>query len=387
MSEASTLETPNTLMTTEHTLPGAPPMELRGSSVFDDPSLHYVRVEKAGDEPPAVPGIVDVAVLDMHHGFPNLGHFSIVDTLLGMGRDERALMGPGAPEFRVVSFDVRGGLAVPASAARYTVVVGTGGPGDIDPRRNDGIAEFSQGVAEDPSWEAPLFRFFDGAHRNENLALLAICHSFGLLCRWSGMAEPVLRGPEKGGKSHGPVSNVLTEEARTHPWFSGYFEASHDAVVEVLDSRLFDLVPTGSRAARVLAHESNGMPGSPGEALTMMEVARDLDGRHPRMWGVNHHPEIGDRGLQRLRLDRLSAHGGVSAAWIEERREALAAWNHSAHTVRGLQTTTEHPFERPLRLHVRRALTAAMRTPTQARRSLPDDPLSITRPGDNATPL
>jgi hypothetical protein len=277
MSEASTLETPNTLMTTEHTLPGAPPMELRGSSVFDDPSLHYVRVEKAGDEPPVVPGIVDVAVLDMHHGFPNLGHFSIVDTLLGMGRDERALIGPGAPEFRVVSFDVRGGLAVPASAERYTVVVGTGGPGDIDPRRNDGIAEFSQGVAEDPSWEAPLFRFFDEAQRNENLALLAICHSFGLLCRWSGMAEPVLRGPEKGGKSHGPVSNVLTEEARTHPG-SPATEACRRRR-EVLDG----LRPAHLGAARVLAHESNGKPEARRSPHDDGDRPRP-DGLHPRMW-------------------------------------------------------------------------------------------------------
>ena len=45
--------------------------------VFD-----YVRVEKAEDLPAADPRTVDVAVLDMNHGWPNLGHDSLVHAVM-----------------------------------------------------------------------------------------------------------------------------------------------------------------------------------------------------------------------------------------------------------------------------------------------------------------
>ena len=36
------------------------------------------RVERAGDLPPAELDVIDVALLDMHHGWPNLGHDALV---------------------------------------------------------------------------------------------------------------------------------------------------------------------------------------------------------------------------------------------------------------------------------------------------------------------
>ena len=44
-------------------------------------------------------------------------------------------------------------------------------------------------------------------------------HSFGVMCRWSDVAAPVLRPAEKGGKSAGILENVLTDEGARHPWF------------------------------------------------------------------------------------------------------------------------------------------------------------------------
>ena len=73
--------------------------------------LSYVRVNTAGDEPPPEKGLVDVAVLDMHHGYANLGHASIVESLLNYAHDFRQRH-PGAPPVRVISYDVRAGLAV-----------------------------------------------------------------------------------------------------------------------------------------------------------------------------------------------------------------------------------------------------------------------------------
>jgi len=317
--------------------------------------LSYVRVNARGDEPPPERGLVDVAVLDMHHGYANLGHASIVESLLNYAHDARQGRA-GAPSFRVISYDVRRGFAVPSSPARFPLVVGSGGPGALDPRENDGVSPGSQGILENPEWEAPVFRFFDGVYATPGTAMLGICHSFGLLSRWAGVARAVLRGPERGGKSAGIVTNVLTDDARGHPFFGGYFAENGGPEVKVLDSRLFDLLPTGSGAARPLAFDCDHGGTGRGEAVTMFELARLPGGTVPRIWGVNHHPEIGDVGLQRERLERLRENGGVSDAWYRERLAALDAWNASAATEQGLQRTTHWTFEKPLRIHLERAL-------------------------------
>jgi hypothetical protein len=323
--------------------------------LYDDPDLRYVRVEAPGDEPAPEPGLVEVAVLDMNHGWPNLGHSSIVETLLGLANEERQRIGTDAPAFRVVSYDVRGHGAVPSVERwRYPLVVGTGGPGAIDPYQNDGVAEYSQGIVDDPSWETPLHRVFEHVTKDESSALLAICHSFGLLTRWSGFATPVLRPRAKGGKSSGVVTNVLTEKAHEHPWFSGLWSAAGGSRIDVLDSRLYDLVPTGRNGVVTLAHEADGEYA--GEAVTMVELARSKDGEYPRVWGVNSHPEIGDRGRQRERLGRLEARGEVTHEWVMERRAALEAWNASAATERRLQATADYTFEAPVRRIIAKAM-------------------------------
>lgn len=324
--------------------------------------LSYVRVNDGADEPPPEKDVVDVAVLDMHHGYPNLGHASIVESLLNYAHDARETR-PGSPGVRVVSYDVRLGRAIPSDAARFPLVVGSGGPGALDPRENDGASASSQGILENPAWEAPLFRFFDALLASPGTAMLGICHSFGLLARWAGVARAVLRGPERGGKSAGITTNVLTDEAREHPFFEGYFAENGSPDVQVLDSRLFDLLPTGAGIARSLAHDRRRPDAGLEPAMTMLEFARGEDGTLPRVWGVNHHPEIGDVGLQRERLERVWANGGVSRAWYEERLSAMAAWNASAAAEQGLQRTTRWTFETPLRRHLERALALRRRGP------------------------
>ncbi len=309
------------------------------------------------EEPLPVPGVVDVAVLDMHHGYANLGHASIVESLLNYAHDERVRRGGEAPGVRVLSYDVRSGHALPTSVARFPLVVGTGGPGALDPRENDGVSSGSQGVREDPGWETPLFRYLDEVLRDDGVALLGICHSFGVLARWSGAAVSVLRPASKGGKSAGIVTNVLTDAARAHPFFGSYFAENGGPEVKVLDSRLYDLLPTGRSGVRPLAFECAGDGARPGEAVTMLEFARLRGSGLPRVWGVNHHPEIGDVGLQRERLHRLWDNGGVTEAWFRERLTALDAWNAEAATERGLQRTSAWTFERPLRAHLARILS------------------------------
>ena len=310
-------------------------------------------MDRPGDEPPVVKSLLDVAALDMHHGFANLGHASVVDRLMRIGQEERKRLGVGTPGVRVVSYDVRLGAAVPSSASRFALVVGTGGPGALDPRENDGISPYAQGIREDPSWEAPLWRFFDAVRGNPSAALLGICHTFGLLARWSGFGEAVARPPEKG-KSAGVVTNLLTGEARRHSWFGGLYHASAGGRIQVLDSRLFDILPTGKGGVEVLAHEATP-DGDRGEAITMAELERFGDGS-PRIWAVNHHPEIGDAGEQKARLLRIAASRQLSEAWLGERLQALEAWNDSEAAERRLQITSSYTFEGPVRAILSRAL-------------------------------
>lgn len=315
--------------------------------------MGYARVDRPGDEPPVVKSFLDVAVLDMHHGFANLGHASVVDRLMRIGQEERRRLGVGTPGLRVVSYDVRLGGAVPSSASRFALVVGTGGPGALDPRENDGVSPYAQGIREDPSWEAPLWRFFDAVRRDPSTALLGICHTFGLLARWSGFGEAVARSAEKG-KSAGVVTNLLTDEARRHAWFRGLYHASAGGRIQVLDSRLFDILPTGKVGVEILAHEATS-DGDRGEAMTMAEVERFGDGT-PRIWAVNHHPEIGDAGEQKARLLRIATSRHLSEAWLGERLQALEAWNASEAAERRLQITTSYTFEEPVRAILSRAL-------------------------------
>jgi len=208
---------------------------------------------------------------------------------------------------------------------------------------NDGVSESSQGINESADWEAPLFRLFEAIHRNEEAALFAVCHSFGLLCRWSGIARAELR-PEK---SSGMPYNTLTDDAMKHPWFSRFSGRLRDGrMFRVIDNRLFDLMLERPGDALPLAAER---PDSP--AVTMLEFSRDPDGTMPRILGVNHHPEIIDREHILAVLDEKRAHGDVSDTWYRERagtmKELLNAQN-----ARETRLTSTYTLIEPLRFQL-----------------------------------
>lgn len=287
-----------------------------------------VKVPSDASVPPEDARVIDIALLDMHHGWPNLGHDAIVHAMRNAVCDISQPLARTGVAFRVLSYDVRRGHAIPEPpGSRHLLYVGTGGPGHLDPALNDGVDPGSQGIKEDPAWEPRLFALFDAIRASERAALLAVCHTFGVMCRWLGVASAVARGPEKGGKSAGIVENILSDEALAHPWFSRLAEALPDhRRLRVLDNRLYDLVPRDGAIGGDLtpiAYETLGVAGPRGDGLTMLEAARDRAGVMPRVFGVNHHPEVINRSRQLLLLEQKFERGDVTRDWYEERRRTL----------------------------------------------------------------
>jgi hypothetical protein len=318
----------------------------------------YARVERGAALPPVDPAIVDVAVLDMHHGWPNLGHDAIVHAVQNAVCDLQPALAAAGLSFRVISYDVRRGLRIPdAPPGRHAIYLGTGGPGHLDPRRNDGVSDGSQGIVEDPAWEPRLFALFDAIRSDPHAALLAVCHTFGVICRWLGVADARLRGQEKGGKSAGILENILTPEAAAHPWFGRFARELPDRRrFRVLENRLYDLIPRADRIGRdatPIAYETQGPGGPRGDALTMIEVARDEPGTMPRILGVNHHPEIVNRPRQLTILRKRMERGEVTPEWFAERSAALTQ-DIEEHGDRALQLTSSYTLFAPLRYYLQR---------------------------------
>jgi hypothetical protein len=322
--------------------------------------FEYVRVEGPGDVPPADPAVVDVPLLDMNHGWPNLGHDSLVHAVMDASCEVIEVLEGAGLRVRVLSYDVRRSGVLPVKPGeRFLVYLGTGGPGHIDPRRNDGVAPEAQGVRENPEWETPTFELFDAIRGHEDAALIGVCHTFGVLCRWSGAAAPVLRGPEKG-KCTGVLENVLSDEAREHPWFRHFADQlDPDGRLRVVENRLFDLVPPAEglpAGIQPIGWETLGVGGPRGEAVTMLEFARNPEGVVPRVFGVNHHPEIVDRYRQVMILSQKRDRGEVSEEWYRERLEILTGSLPDEDVDQRLHLTSDFTLLGPLRFHLYRQI-------------------------------
>jgi hypothetical protein len=299
-----------------------------------------------GTQPASSRELIDVAILDMNHAWPNVGHDSLVHAVLEAAEELRDTLVAARAKVRVISYDVRRTMQIPAAPnGQFRLYVGTGGPGHLDPRLNDGASEFSQGIAESAEWEAPLFRLFDAIVRSADAALIGVCHTFGLMCRWAGTARAVLRDE----KSSGMPVNVLTRDGVRHPWFGEFAGRLPDGRhFRVVDNRLFDLVLESRNDVDVIACEEERS-----DVLTMVEFARDAGGTMPRILGVNHHPEIIDREHIMRVLDEKRAHGEVSELWYRERAGTMRDLFRGEQE-RQSRLTSEFTLLAPLRFHLRR---------------------------------
>jgi len=316
--------------------------------------VSYVRVTRPEEIPPEESRTIDVVVLDMNHSWPNVGHDSLVHIVRELAGEMLDFLAQSEVKIRVLSFDVRQSLMVPDKADRFKLFIGTGGPGHLDPRINDGTHQEGQGIVEDPSWEPRLFALFDRIADDSGSSLVAVCHTFGVICRWAGVADAVARGPEKGGKSTGVPSNWLTDQAVGHSWFQKFSAQLPDGrSFKVIDNRLFDLIPRSSRFPDGMTAISFEKDGSPGDALTAIEIARDAEGFMPRFFAVNHHPEIIDREHLLRVLDSKLRRVEVTSEWYDERANTIAGLM-VGEAERQSRLTSRYMLIDPIRFHLTR---------------------------------
>ncbi|HEX7832146.1 MAG TPA: hypothetical protein VF787_20985, partial [Thermoanaerobaculia bacterium] len=111
----------------------------------EHPFFEYIRLDDS--VPEQRDDRIDVALLDMNHLWPNLGHDALVHIVLETAEGMRDELASLQKKVRVLSFDVRYRNLLP-DPGRCSIFIGTGGPGHLDPRLNDGEHEWSQGVNE-----------------------------------------------------------------------------------------------------------------------------------------------------------------------------------------------------------------------------------------------
>jgi hypothetical protein len=72
----------------------------------------------------------------------------------------------------------------------------------------------------------------------------------------------------------------------------------------------------------------------------------------PRVFGVNHHPEVVDRERQLVLVQQKLERGEVSEQWVKERHEALTRTYPDEDSEQRLQRTSDYTLLGPLRFHL-----------------------------------
>ena len=173
-----------------------------GAGVFE-----YVRIERPEDLPPPDPRM-------RRRRRP--GHEPrLAEPGPRLARPRRARRGlrPAAASLeetglrvRALSFDVRRSGMIPEPPGRaLRALPRHRRPGPHRPaRRTTASPRAARASREDPAWEAPLFRLFDAILADPRARRCwRSATRFGVMCRWSGVARPVLRGRREGRQERG----------------------------------------------------------------------------------------------------------------------------------------------------------------------------------------
>ena len=252
------------------------------------------------DLPASDPRTIDVAVLDMNHGWPNLGHDSLVHAVMDAACDvaPELLRPRGCACARSPSTCAargccrsRPGRASRSTSAPAVPATSTRAPTTACGPSRRASARTRRGRRRRSASSTPCRRDEQrGAPRAS--ATPSACCAAGRARR-----RPVLRGPEKG-KCSGVLENVLTWDGAPAPLVPALRRAARTGRAAAR-GREPPVRPDPAarrlprRAACRSATRRCGVGGAPGEAVTMIEFARDRRRRDaPHLRG---QPPSGDR--------------------------------------------------------------------------------------------
>ena len=297
-------------------------------STAEHGGCEYARVERAGDLPPAEPDVIDVALLDMHHGWPNLGHDALVHAVQNAVCDlQTAWLPPDCGS--ACSPTTCGGATDPGAArgpSRHLRRHGRAGP----PRSamNDGRVARLAGHREDPRWEAPLFGLFDRIRADERRraarGLPHLRRHVPLAGRRRGRPARRRTRAARARASSRTCSRTRPQSTRGSGGSRASCPISGACACSTTVSTTSSRGPARCRtASTIIAHETLGVGGPRGEALTMVEFARDADGVMPR--DLRREPPSRDREPAQAADDPAQAleRGEVTPEWYAERVAAL----------------------------------------------------------------
>ena len=329
-------------------------------------AFEVVRIEQPSDAPAADPSAVDVAVLDMNHGWAEPGPRLAGPRRAGRGlRRAAGSRQPPACACACSRSTCAAAAWCPSRPPRFALYLGTGGPGHLDPHLNDGESPGSQGMRRGP--------VLGGAHLRAlrrhpaprpTRRCSAVCHTFGVMCRWSGAAESVLRAAAEGRQERGHPRERAHAGGAGPPLVRAAWPTSCRSGGACAWSTTG--CSTSSPAARCRAgampigFETLGLGGPPGDGAHHDGVrARRRGDVMPRVFGVNHHPEIVDRVAP--------AHDPGAEARARRGHRRVVRRPHadaraSTRTTRQrprLHLTSDFTLLGPLRFHLYRAAAAA----------------------------
>ena len=167
------------------------------------------RVSRASLRRSAIPAVLDVAVLDMNHGWPNVG------ITTGSSRRSRTPRASRRPPLLPRRACRSAPISVRTSAARcklpdpeddrFAIYVGTGGPGHLDPRLERRQRPRSAGRrSRIPSWEAPAVPPVRRDRRRDDAALSRSATRSGLDVPVAATSPSQWRGAGERREERGP---------------------------------------------------------------------------------------------------------------------------------------------------------------------------------------
>lgn len=214
---------------------------------------------------------LDAALLETGSARPSAATDAMVRLVRAEVEHMAIELGASDIALRLIRFDLTERMEVP-KPGRFRLHLVAGEPAEDSRAAGPAVGETA------------VARLLDGIVGDPAAALLATGDGFDLVCRWAGVGAV----RDRAERARATSVNRLSREAMQHPWFEQFARELPDHQhFPVSDDRWTDTILEDAGKAVPIAFEASGV--SP---LTMLEVARDVEGLMPRFLAMRHHPQL-----------------------------------------------------------------------------------------------